>query len=311
MAWLMRALSIPKDLALFATLLIVALVGIVFILAGIIVEEGWSGGAFLNDLGTAFLIAAVVAFAVERYLRDRLYADIQKQIADSLVEHRQRSIDAILFQRRLTPEIGDLVRRTVIEQPIIQRNLREQYDMQIEDSDEGEVLRTSVISTSVLENVTDQLQTTRYEEWGGAFEFLEFTVKGLDGDFEDATHVSTDNIEPYVYEKPGYVVFSREVIIPARTSVSIYLKWQVDYDLDDMVSVSCDRPTIGLSVTVTVAPDRFTFTGRREHPVEQQWSGLVNNESGRHRWSIEGGLLPSQGLVFEWRPRREGELAAP
>ena len=290
---------------LFATLLIVALVGIVFILAGMIVEEGWSGGAFLNDLGTAFLIAAVVAFAVERYLRERLYTDIQKQIADSLVEHHQRSIDAILFQKRLTPEIRDLVRRTVIEQPFIVRNLNEHYDMKIESSDDGDVMSVTVISTSELVNVTDQTQTTRYEEEGPEFEFLEFKVKGLDGDFEDDTHLTKDNIEPYVHEKQGYVVFSQEVAIPARSSVSTYMKWHRYYELDDGVMVTCDRPTIGMRVTVTVDPGQFTFSGRREHPVERLWNGQVNNESGQHRWSIEGGLMPNQGLVFNWRPQEE------
>ena len=119
-----------ERLSLFALIAIVFLIGVVFILAAESVaktNEFW--GDFVRDLGIAVVISSVVAFAFERYLRERLYQQIEGRIASILDRFRLQAVDSFELQK-LPQEILDVVRQEILAANVIDRNLQVHYEIE-------------------------------------------------------------------------------------------------------------------------------------------------------------------------------------
>lgn len=302
---------------LYWLLAVVFLLGVVLLLVGILLKgsAGVTWGDLPYELGLAFVIAAVVVFVVERYLKETQHQEIREQME----AHRRESIDAIYFQKVLTPEISELVRRTVVEQPVIERERFYRYEMLVQDFEGEKYLKANITITSILENTTEGQQVTK---WGdevrlfkpaGAIEdpgFKEVGVSSSDGSsqFKDAFSLIGPNISPYLSLKRGFQVFEREIRIPSKVRLKTVIRQLEYHGLDDWETLTADRPTVNMEVEVIVPPGQFSFSGGPDHPIEANWSGSVDDDAGHHRWQITGGILHSQGIYFAWEPKETSDI---
>lgn len=301
---------------LFWILAAVFLVGLVFVLLGVLVEpQQGIMGRLLYELGLALTISAIVALTVERYLRESTYDEMATMTTANLDAHRKESIDVAYFQRVLHPDISELVRRTIMEVAVIEKDVTCKYDMTAWDVDGKHLLRTEITRISTLENATEQTHTTTWEERSSLYVpegapaedtgFKEVAVTALaedDTKFADAFDLRGKNIDPYVSRKRGYRVFGRELRLPANSRVKTSLREVCYFNVDDWETVCATRPTVNMKVEVRVPPGQFTFSGEPDHPLEANWMGSVDDENGFHCWQINGGILHSQGIRFEWKP---------
>ena len=111
--------------------------------------------SLVRDTGIALIIASVVAFAFEKYMRERLYQQMGSRIADILNGFRLEAMDASRLQRLPAPLL-EMVRSDIVEEPIIQRGVVLDYALtEFKPSGAADILLRSVLTTSyTLENLT-------------------------------------------------------------------------------------------------------------------------------------------------------------
>ena len=94
----------------------------------------------LTQLGLVLITAGIVAMFTAWYLKERLIQEIQGRVSDVLGEFRTEAIDAFQLQK-LPHEILESVRTTLLNKPVIQRNLTTDYQMQVVQIDTLELGR--------------------------------------------------------------------------------------------------------------------------------------------------------------------------
>ena len=301
---------------IFWILLAISLAGVVLLLGSHWGEDdGFPWRELLRDGGIALLIAGIIAFGVERYLRERLYEEISSDLSENLRLHREESIDAIHFQRRLPPELSEAIRRTVIDSPFVLRDCVAHYDMKPVRSVDGITLVATVVSTVIVENLSEETRKWRFKERisedGGYQAISEVSLEGLEA-FDESWVLNGPNIDPYISHQRGDVIFGREVNFPPRASAKTRIVFTNEFQLTDGMIYGCAEPAINCEVTVSVPGGVFEFSGQPRHPVDEWFTGSVDNERGEHSWKITGGLTPEQGISFEWScvvPEEEIEVS--
>ena len=262
------------------------------------------------------VVASLVALVVERYLREELYADISARISSSLSEHRREALRAMHFQKTLPHEISDVVRNTVVEQPVIQRNVWCHFEMSPSTYSRVQVLAAKLTTSYELENVTETEQRTTIEEWTGEGDadlrrirrikdtsgFVKCTIEPVVGSIEPLFRLNREELRAFLSRHRGYVVLRREVTMSAKARARVTIEEMHYYHLDDSESYTVDRPTINLIISVTSPPNVLRFSGEPGHVIEQFFSSKVEPGLGQWAWLVNGALLPGQGISFEWEP---------
>ena len=142
---------------IFWILLAISLAGVALLLGSHWGEDDcFPWRELLRDGGIALLISGIIAFGVERYLRETLYEEISSELSENLKAHREESIEAIHFQRRLPTELSEAIKRTVIDVPFVQRDAAHDFQMRLGRDEHGVYINAKVVTTFALENISDE-----------------------------------------------------------------------------------------------------------------------------------------------------------
>jgi hypothetical protein len=300
-------------------LLAVALLGCLLLVGSLLGEQGvlfpWRD--LLKEFGIALLVAAVVGFAVERYLRESLYQDLSGEIRDNLAAHREEAIRAFYFRDALPQEISDVVRRTVVEYPFVERDLTFHVEMTVVNAGEADGEVRSVIVTSYeVENLSHEDKEFVIEDFTGFDQRLEAGYKrvgmtGCSDNFAQNWMLDGANVRPFISYTRGYEYFSRKVVLPGRARMRVELEEVSFARPTDYYVLFAMRPTIGLEVTLRAPVGVLAFEGEPSYSLEDVFVSNVDDASGQHSWRIAGGLLPGTGIRVDWAPLEAERGAGP
>jgi len=294
--------------------------GAVLLLVGLQLNEGlWS--TFLIQLGLALITAGILGLITGWYLRERLLGQIASRVSDMLAEFRAEAIDAFHLQK-LPQEILEVVRTKVINEPIIQRDLRTHYQMEIVDIGDKKALRSKITSSSTYENLTSEWRSSEIYEVGSA---LDDAFKGLskisdsgffsiDTDPESGTlipSVHLDKAGMVLYTSPDYLgqpIFRHPVQFSPKCRITV-MTVEVGYFLfDDWENYPVSRPTITMEIRVSALgeAEQVNFDVRPDDCLKYNFHRSVEDD-GTLRGYIDCALLPGQGMNFQWSRVREAD----
>lgn len=138
--------------------------GIILILVGENLSGFWSD--FIGGVGVAFITTTVLGIVLESHLKERLFADIKKEVTGTMSAIQDQAIDAVHLSR-LPVELLDVVRSTVTEAAIIERDVIAGYKFTTVKIGRANALRAEITTTAILENLTDESRSGEIFEGGG------------------------------------------------------------------------------------------------------------------------------------------------
>lgn len=305
---------------LLVVLILILLIGILFILLGLRVLGGLWGDA-LTQVGIALVTASILAGVVDRYLKERLILETEKRIFSILEEFRAESTDAFHLQK-LPTELLDVVRRTIIESPVIERDLSVNYHMTPVQIGRASGLRAEITSVSIIENLTEQWQENDMLQGGVTVPkkfsrstlqdagFVSVEAVPLEGELEQPFRIDKGSIAGFVKIEEGQPVFRRPVRIGPKAKVRVTGTHVGYFELDDWDSFNVSVPTINMTMTISISGVSLGISGEpNDESLNRYWEGAVDEERGTAQWRISGALLPGQGITFEWQPLAEEEAS--
>lgn len=293
-------------------------VGLVFILVGERISGFWSD--FLGGIGVAFITTAVLGFVLESHLKERLFTDIKKEVAGTLSSIQAQAIDAVHLSR-LPAELLDVVRKTVTESPIIERDITASYQFTSVTFGRKKALRAEITASSIFENLTDQFQSGDIFEGGIALPArLHRTAAAVDDGFATITTEiiqGSTNPAPFTLDKAGMQLFisernqvphfQRPIQFSPRCRLRVTISEVAYFGIDDLDWFTASKPSINMTIIASFPNGAFKLKGSPDDALIDLWEGA--DEQGR--WVVKGGLLPGQGIKFEWEPIEEDQEESP
>lgn len=301
---------------LFLILAIVIAMGVILLLVGLRLNEGlWRN--FLTQIGVALITAGILAMVTGWYLRERLFGEIADRVSDMLGEFRAEAIDAFHLQK-LPHEILELIRKTVINQAVIQRNLTAHYQMRVVEIGGEPALRAEISSSSIYENLTADWQDSEIYEVGSA---LDDAFRGLpetqDSGFVSvrAAEAESGSINPpvavdkvsmrlYVNDHEGAPIFRHAVRFSPNCRIKVTTLEINYFQLNDWENYPVTSPTITMEVSVSVVGDTFSLFVKPDDSLKYDFQPSVDPD-GTVRGRITTALLPGQGMNLGWQPNGE------
>jgi len=295
-------------------LLTIFLLGVVFILIGEKVSGFWSD--FVGGMGVAFITTSVLGVVLESHLKERLFNDIKEELTGTLSAIRAQAIDAVHLNR-LPMELLNVVRNTVTEAPIIERDIVATYRFTTVSIGRTKALKVEITTESILENLTDQSQNGDIFEGGVAIParfkrnsttadagFVRIETEAIQGTSIPAPFtLDRAATQLYVSERNGEPQFRRAIQFSARCRLKVTTLEIAYYEKDDWDVFAVTKPSINMTVIASFPDGSFKLKGYPDDALIEYWDG--DDEQGQ--WSVKGGLLPGQGINFEWEPDEEEE----
>jgi hypothetical protein len=118
-----------------------------------------------GGVGVAFITTTVLGIVLESHLKERLFADIKKEVTGTLSAIQNQAIDTVHLSR-LPVELLDVVRSTVTEAAIIERDVIAGYKFTTVKIGRVNALRAEITTTAILENLTDESRSGEIFEGG-------------------------------------------------------------------------------------------------------------------------------------------------
>ena len=300
---------------LFSILIGGILVGIILLLVGSKLNEGlWR--IFLTQSGVALITASILGLATEWYLRERLFQEFEGRVAKTLDELRAEAIDAFHLQG-LPSELLDVVRNTIIEAAVIERDRTAHYKMQVVPTDQGDALRAEISSSSIYENLTGLTQRVDIYEEGAVFDrpptdeapgFVRvFTETVGRATFPDFDLDKARGIGNFIARRDegSQPIFRRPVQFPPKCCVRVTTLEVGYFALDNWDHYTVSKPTINMEISASVSGGDFKLSVKPDRHLIDAFH-LSPGTERTARGSISGGLLPGQGMSLEWEPSDEG-----
>ena len=307
---------IKERLSLFALIAFVFLIGVVFILAAAWVaktNEFW--GDFVRDLGIAVVISSVVAFAFERYLRERLYQQVEDRIASILDRFRMQAVDSFELQK-LPLQILDVVRKEILAANVIDRNLQAYYQIEEIPINDQPVLRATVTTSYTLENLTGNWEKVQLHETGiyqyGPSEwieipsdvgFSEFSIEHESGEHEPPFQLSRPAIRSLILRRGQREVLTRLIELGPQAKVIVKTVEIGYFKRDDYDSFEAECLTIGMKVSLSILASGYVVSAEPDDILINFLRTTEDESNGFYIWESDRALLPGQGIHIEWEPR--------
>ena len=294
--------------------ILVILLGALFIVVSFLLEEKledasepWS--LFSAEFGIALIIAGILTYAVEGYLREQLFDEIEQKVSAVLTSFETSAFDLMEFQR-LPPELQEQARAQVLQVPVVQRDLELHYRLELLRLGDERAVRAEITSQSVYQNVTGQWQevTVRAsvvpldEELAphvsdhGPTGITKGEGEGQ-SDFPDTLDGST--VSYFVVTRRGTNWFERSTRLGPHARLEVRLEQVAYFFADDWVDIEALLPTVGM--TCLADAEGLILRAAGDETLGDRWT-QVPDSNGAKAWRLRGAALPGQGFQLRWQP---------
>ncbi len=304
-----------ERVALYSLLAIVLLLGFVAVFGGLrlLCEGGFSWGEFWVAVGSSLIIAGVLGLAVDRFLKERLFDEVNRRISESLHVFETQAFDLVAFGQ-LPAALQNAVRTEVMTAPVIEEDVAYDYQFEKAPGDTTDVLRATITTSVMYMNVTGNREDfdirhpvrALYAEHAN----MGFADHGPDsveleprpGGTELPLHLDRVNTWLNVSTQGNILWFTLRATLEPHAWVKVKFKDIRYVQTEDWDDFDAINPTINMVVTAGATDVRLKFTGEPDLPLR----GSFREKSGdEHEWRVVGAMLPGQGIQVSWEPVKE------
>ena len=238
---------------------------------------------FLEHLGSALMVGAVLGLTVEVALREELVADAVKAAL------------GWVLPPPLRPELN-----WIYEQALIWRDT----DIQVHLEERGDHVVAKCKVHRTLENASSRVVKDVHirfsvDDWGVAglptkITGYKFKTAKETYDLSDTTMVKTETAPMFVASYPDF-----KIDLSPGERVEQWIEYEETRGKNDMLYITHRYPVAGSAVTVTASPriqpeaPGFHFAGKYEPRVDK----------GGGRYEVQRTLLPHQAVILRWTPK--------
>lgn len=280
-------------------ILILALAGIVGIVMIVFSPDIPHARAsiIVEHLGIALLVACIVGFTVELYVRRQMRLQMNRMLQD---------VGTDVFKAALGHEfpesIWDQVSTHLLLNPIIRENMSIEYNLENLQECNGDFVRARTCWSYTIHN----LNSTR--DW--LYPFSVALDRCLDSRFRDQTKFNRVEVDGHHLQDEHLSIDVREAEVTCKTTITlrpdeskeIGIYGESVYRSDQVIPFSMTDPTENITVTISKPPN-IAVTVDPLHPREERLKELPTaSPESRRCWIITGGLLPGHGVCIRWFP---------
>ena len=282
--------------------------GLVAVIVSIEFEEHterWS--KVLAEVGIASIIAGILAVAVERYLKERLFSAIDGHVADILESFKVSAFDVVTF-RQLPAQFQARVRDRILGASVIQENSTYEYSFDVFKLGSTDAFRVATTITSTYRNLSGEHQEFEVREWLQSFDIDsdepdDYGFCRVSSDSANASHfppeVIPEMMRNEIVKRGDATWFEGSGTLDAHESITITIHSVSYVEEGDWFSIEALRPTLGMQCVAR--GEDVTFTANPGEPVRDLWSVRNGEADGARRWEISGAVLPGQGFELFWK----------
>jgi len=236
---------------------------------------------FSHSLADAFIIAALLAATVDRYVKNQVLHEVTADISKYLIGYR------------LPEQIQDRI-RSIMQTKWVRRSF--EVRIRLEEG-KGESVEIDFSISDQVQNITSETQEYLDRVSFGKFETFE--MQELRCDTTGATyHFRGKNIKSY--EEAGQTVHVGEKvkILPVSDSDEDYrfsTRYRVRHPTASKESITFSHPTIGAMIEVTDCPEGYVF-----HLTPTPDGQTVN------RWTYNRLFLSGEQISIQWEKAGNG-----
>ncbi len=252
------------------------------------------------EFGIACVIAGLLLFVSEQYLKESLFSEINSRIALTLNTFHRTTLDLDNY-KRLPDQIANRVSSTILGAPVIQKDLTYRFDFDTKTHNIGgePALRATMISTSTYVNITDEEQQCEVRESLPAYGLNE---QRNDYDFYNVESDSTDEmvfpskhsrqvIKNYISSREDRSkLFSRLATLPPGFKLKVKFEGVAYLGVEEWIPLEAYLPTINM--VCIASGDGLKFGGQPGDAVRDIW------DASEDQWELRGAVMPGQVLEF-------------
>lgn len=252
------------------------------------------------EFGIACVIAGLLLFVSEQYLKEKLFDQITGQVAGTLDTFHRTTLD-LQHYKRLPDQISKRLSTQILGAPVIQKDLtyRFQFDTKKHNIGGEPALRATMISTSTYVNITDEEQQCEVRESLPAYGFKE---EREDYDFYNVESDSADDrvfprkhsrqvIRNYISSREDRSkLFSRPSTLPPGFKLKVKFEGVAYLGVEEWIPLEAYLPTINM--VCTASGDGLKFGGQPGDAVRDIWDARDD------QWELRGAVMPGQVLEF-------------
>lgn len=252
----------------------------------------------LLEFGIASVIAAVLMFVTEQYLKEHLFSDINTQIARKLEIFHRTTLDLQHYQR-LPDQISQRLSTQILGAPVIQKDLtyKFEFDAEMDNIDGEPAHRVTMTSTSTYLNITDEEQQFEVREslppYGFEKQRDDYDFNSVDSDSADERVFPTSHSLPVIRNHitsraDRSKVFARPSTLPAGAELRVEFKGIAYLGIQEWIALEACLPTINM--VCIASGDGLRFGGQPGDAVKDIWDARDD------RWELRGAVMPGQVL---------------
>lgn len=263
-----------------------------------------------SEFGIAMIIAGVLIVGTERYLKERLFSDIEAQFTAKLQSFATTALELRQYGRLPTP-LRERLRTRVLSAPVIQRDVTYEYVFEPYGSPDDKVYKAAINSHSTYVNLSTDAQTFDVkealpilsEENRPGSGFMKVTSQ-LQGKGAFPKELIPQAIENYISIKAGSRLFQRPAVLEPSAELQVSFSSVAYLDPSDTISLEAFLPTVNM--VCTTSGSDLLFRGQAGDALSDMWH-VMETESGETRWELKGAILPGQGFDVWFEEPSQGE----
>jgi hypothetical protein len=288
-------------------------------------ETYWD--AFFLELGLGFQVGCVISLTIETYMRFR-----EKKEDVAREERVNRNIFEALFRTALPPELVQEMYAALFNPKFVREDLRVTYTFSPLIKKEGkpdfvqDLLVLQQIVSYTARNVIDKTakHSVRSKEYllleypGFDSPFKQFHMRGSDA--RAAIHLTGNEIREVVMnysahekDKIWYTLGERTVeVLPGECAEVRTVVEKVCRYADTktwITKTAAKNLTLSVVVTDEKLYEELEFSVDQSHRQDLTLKPHDPKNPMSYEWSLDYPILPNQGIILHWRPRRLAEQA--
>ena len=257
------------------------------------------GQELLKEVGFAGVVAFLLIITIDGFSRKQ-----HERNVELLTDKINKNLFEVIFKNKIPGELYEVVRTQLLESKVIRRDFDACYSFSKLSTPEynKEWLRMEVIHTYTLENISSEdvkafrisntIDIPNVPKLQELCKILSIKI----GDNE----ISIDEIAK-IDPKKHFLKYSVEIDVPAGSRVKVKLHDERITRMHDSNVLCAIYPTIDLRLTVNVPSGDLSVAADSLHAKDLE-PRAVPQGGTMFQWQLPGGLLPYQGVYFQWRP---------
>ena len=253
-----------------------------------------------SNFGIALITAGVLMAGVERYLKERLFAEIKGDFDNTLDSFAITAFDLQQFGR-LPPPLRERLRSRVLRAPVIQRDVSYQYQLEPVANEGVTSYKGTVTASSTYVNLTTETQSFLVKEAlpkgsegvPGDHGFRKITSNFPNGGGEFPSEMIPQGIANHISTKSGSIFFEREATLDPDSALTVTFESIAYLDQAETISLEAFLPT--LRMACTTSGRGLVFEGQSGEAVSDMWE-VKSAAAHETHWELGGAILPGQGF---------------